>query len=136
LNEISGPEWEPKSFAVPRALTYYSIYREKTIEGLTSVRSQAFFIRRQRKKMIINPIKKRRMGKRLTQVDLALLVGVSQAYISQFETGGLIPSEIQTKKITEILGISPKILNKELHQFYEDRKKELKERIKERLDNA
>jgi len=86
--------------------------------------------------MIINPIKKRRMGKRLTQVDLALLVGVSQAYISQFETGGLIPSEIQTKKITEILGISPKILNKELHQFYEDRKKELKERIKERLDNA
>ncbi len=82
--------------------------------------------------MIINPIKKRRVEKRLTQVDLALLVGVSQVYISQFETGGLTPSESQTKKITEILGISPETLNKELYQFYEERKKELKKRIGER----
>jgi len=86
--------------------------------------------------MIINPIKKRREEKGLTQVDLALLVGVSQVYISQFETGGLIPSEIQTKKITEILGIGPETLNKELHQFYEDRRKELKKRIEERQDNT
>ena len=49
--------------------------------------------------------------------------------VEQFETGGLIPSGIQTKKITEILGISPEILNKELHQFYEARRKELKKRI-------
>jgi len=82
--------------------------------------------------MIINPIKKRREEKGLTQVDLALLVGVSQVYISQFETGGLIPSENQTKKITEILGIGPETLNKELHQFYEARRKELKKRIEER----
>jgi len=86
--------------------------------------------------MIINPIKKRREEKGLTQVDLALLVGVSQVYISQFETGGLIPSENQTKKITEILGIGPETLNKELHQFYEDRRKELKKRIEERQDNT
>ena len=81
--------------------------------------------------MIMNPIKKRREEKGLTQADLALLLGISQAYISQFETGGLIPSEIQIKKIAEILGISPEILNKELHQFYEARKKELKKRIEE-----
>ena len=81
--------------------------------------------------MIINPIKKRREEKGLTQVDLALLVGVSQVYISQFETGGLIPSEIQTKKITEILGIGPETLNKELHQFYEAKKEELRKRIEE-----
>ncbi|MBA7545368.1 hypothetical protein ES705_37734 [subsurface metagenome] len=79
--------------------------------------------------MIINPIKRRREEKRLTQVDLALLVGVSQVYISQFETGGLTPSEIHTKKITEILGIDEETLNRELHQFYEARKKELKKRI-------
>ncbi|MBA7575935.1 XRE family transcriptional regulator [Candidatus Atribacteria bacterium 1244-E10-H5-B2] len=79
--------------------------------------------------MIINPIKKRREEKGLTQVDLALLVGVSQVYISQFETGGLFPSNIHIKNITEILGISPGTLNKELHQFYEARKKELKKRI-------
>ena len=64
---------------------------------------------------MINPIKKRREEKRLTQADLALLVGVSQVYISQFETGGLNPPESQTKKITEILGISPETLNKELY---------------------
>ncbi|RXG66364.1 hypothetical protein ES695_03365 [Candidatus Atribacteria bacterium 1244-E10-H5-B2] len=43
--------------------------------------------------------------------------------------GGLVPSEKYSKKITEILGISPEDLDKELHQFYEERKKELKKRI-------
>ena len=86
--------------------------------------------------MIINPIKKRREEKKLTQVDLALLVGVSQIYISQFETGGLVPSNVHIKKITEILGISPETLNKELHQFYENRRKELKKRMEESQDNA
>ncbi|MBA7591484.1 hypothetical protein ES708_33642 [subsurface metagenome] len=79
--------------------------------------------------MIINPIKKRREEKGLTQVDLAILVGVSQVYISQFETGGLTPSEIQAKKISKILGISLETLNKELHQFYEARRKELEKKI-------
>ena len=81
---------------------------------------------------MINQIKKRREEKGPTQVDLALLVGVSQVHISQFETGGLISSESQTKKITEILGIDQETLNKELRQFYEARKKELKKRIEER----
>ena len=81
--------------------------------------------------MIINPIKKRREEKGLTQANLALLLDVSQVYVSQFETGGLVPSEGQTKKITEILGINPETLNKELHQFYEARKKELKKRMEE-----
>ena len=86
--------------------------------------------------MIMNPIKKRREEKRLTQVDLALLVGVSQVYISQFETGGLIPSDNQIKKITEILGIDPETLNKELHQFYEARRKELEKKMEDKQDNA
>ena len=79
----------------------------------------------------VNPIRKMREEKRLSQSDLALLVGVSQPTISQFEIGGVTPSESQTKKITEILGICPETLNKELHQFYEDRKRELKKRIEE-----
>ena len=84
----------------------------------------------------INPIRKRREEKRLTQSDLALLVGVSQPIISQFEIGGVIPSERQIRKVTEILGIGPGTLNKELRQFYEDRKKELRKRIEENYDNA
>ena len=79
--------------------------------------------------MMTNPIKKRREEKGLTQVDLALLLEVSQIYISQFETGGLIPSERHIKKITQFLDVSPETLNKELHQFYDARRKELKEKI-------
>ncbi len=82
--------------------------------------------------MVTNPIKKRREEKGLTQVDLALLVGVSQMYVSHFETGGLVPSESHIKKITEILGISPETLNKELHQFYKARRKELEKKIEKR----
>ncbi len=67
---------------------------------------------------------------------MALLVGISQPTISQFEIGGVIPSEVQIRKITEILGIGPGTLNKELHQFYEDRKKELKKRIEGEQGNA
>jgi len=84
----------------------------------------------------MNPIKRRREEKMLTQVDLALLVGVSQVYISQFETGGLTPSENQTKKITEILGIDKETLNQELRQFYEARRKELKKRIEGEQGNG
>ncbi len=86
--------------------------------------------------MIVNPIKKRRVEKGLTQAELSLLIGVSQVYISQFETGGLTPSEVQTKKITEILGIDAETLERELHQFYEDRKRELKKRLEEKQKNA
>ena len=67
---------------------------------------------------------------------MALLVGISQPTISQFEIGGVIPSEVQIRKITEILGIGLGTLNKELHQFYEDRKKELKKRIEGEQGNA
>ena len=86
--------------------------------------------------MIINPIKKRREEKGLTRANLALLLDITQIYVSQFKTGGLIPYENQIKKITEILGISPETLNKELHQFYEDRRKELKKRIEKKPESA
>ena len=86
--------------------------------------------------MIVNPIKNRREEKKLSQVDLALLLGVSQVYISQFETGGIVPSKIHIKKISETLSISPETLNKELHQFYEARRKELKKRIEGKQGNT
>ncbi|MBA7512999.1 hypothetical protein ES705_05008 [subsurface metagenome] len=82
--------------------------------------------------MIINPIKKRREEKGLTQANLALLLGISQIYVSQFETGGLVPSKKLAKKLVEILGIDEEIFNKELSQFYQAKKKELMKQIKER----
>jgi len=84
----------------------------------------------------INHDQKRREVEGLTQADMVLLIGVFQVHISQFETGGLIPSENQTKKIAEILGLDPETLNKELRRFYEARKNELKKMIKERQDDT
>ena len=69
--------------------------------------------------MIINPIKKSREEKGLTQANLALLLDITQIYISQFETGGLVPSKNRIKKIAEILGLDEETFNKELSQFYQ-----------------
>jgi len=82
--------------------------------------------------MIINPIKKRREEKELTQANLALLLDITQIYVSQYETGGLVPSKKQIKKIVEILGLDEEAFKKELSQFYQDKKKELKKQIEER----
>ncbi len=82
--------------------------------------------------MIMNPIKKRREEKGLTQANLALLLDVSQIYISQFETGGLIPSKNHIKKIVDILDLDKGTFNKELSRFYQAKKKELKKQIEER----
>ena len=82
--------------------------------------------------MIINPIKKRRKEKGLTQAGLALLLDITQIYISQYEIGGLVPSKKMIKKIVEILDLDEETFNKELSQFYQAKKKELRKQIKER----
>ncbi len=41
----------------------------------------------------------------------------------------IIDGSFKQLKITEILGIGPETLNKEIQQFYEARRKELKEKI-------
>ena len=82
--------------------------------------------------MIINPIKKRREEKGLTQAELALLLDITQIYISQYEIGGLVPSKKMIKKIAEILDLDEETFNKELSQFYQAKKKELRKQIEER----
>lgn len=86
--------------------------------------------------MIINPIKKSREEKGLTQANLALLLDITQIYISQFETGGLVLSKNRIKKIAEILGLDEETFNKELSQFYQAKKEELRKQIRERQDNT
>jgi len=81
-------------------------------------------------------IKKRREEKGLTQTNLALLLDITQIYVSQFETGGLVPSKNQIKKIAEILGLDKETFNKDLSQFYQAKKKELKKRIEEGQGNT
>jgi len=90
------------------------------------------FIKRQRGKVIINPIKKRREEKGLTQANLALLLDITQIYVSQYETGGIVPSKKMIKKIVEILDLDEETFNKELSQFYQAKKEDLREQIKKR----
>ena len=85
--------------------------------------------------MVTNPIKKRREEKGLTQANLALLLDITQIYVSQFETGGLTPSENQIKEIANILGLDLETLNKELRQFYDDRRRELKKKMERNRGN-
>ena len=82
--------------------------------------------------MIINPIKKRREEKGLTQANLALLLDITQIYVSQYETGGIVPSKKMIKKIVEILDLDEETFNKELSQFYQAKKEDLREQIKKR----
>jgi len=82
--------------------------------------------------MIINPIKKRREEKGLTQANLALLLDITQIYVSQFETGGLVPSKNQINKFTVFLGVDEEAFIKELSQFYEAKKIVVKNQIGER----
>jgi len=55
-----------------------------------------------------------------------------QVNISQFETGGLVPSKSHIKKIVDILDLYEETFNKEPCQFYQAKKKEPKKQIKER----
>jgi len=82
--------------------------------------------------MIINPIKKRREEKGLTQANLALLLDITQIYISQFETGGLSLLKNRSKRFLRFWTFDEEIFKKELSQFYKDKKKELERQIKER----
>jgi len=50
----------------------------------------------------------------------------TKKYFGTIKIGGIIPSKSHIKKITKILGISPETLSKELYQFYDVRRKELK----------
>ncbi|MBA7500131.1 hypothetical protein ES704_02884 [subsurface metagenome] len=48
----------------------------------------------------------------------------------------IIDGSFKQLKITEILGINPETLNKELNQFYETRKRELRKMIEENQDDT
>ncbi|HIE44236.1 MAG TPA: XRE family transcriptional regulator [Candidatus Omnitrophica bacterium] len=77
----------------------------------------------------MNPIAKYREQKGLTQVGLALLLGVSQPTVAQFETGGIRPGEKMVSKLATLLGIKPEALTEELLKFYENKRHELRNKL-------
>lgn len=76
-----------------------------------------------------NPIKKYREKQGLRQLDLALLLGISEMQVSHWERGARIPPEKIINKLAEILKVNPKILYEELTTSYGQKKQELKEEL-------
>jgi transcriptional regulator with XRE-family HTH domain len=61
-----------------------------------------------------------RLGKKLSQRDLGDLAGgISQARVSNYETGRLTPSDETLARLAEVLGVSPAftlLLPVEMHE--------------------
>lgn len=76
-----------------------------------------------------NPITKLREEKGLTQRDLAILLEVSAALVSQLEVGALAPSERMLSRIANIFQINVERLDRELVSFYKERKEEVKVKL-------
>jgi len=76
-----------------------------------------------------NPIAKLRQKKGMTQRDLASLLRVSAAFVSELELGASAPSERTLKKIGEIFFIDARKLEKALIRFREERGKEVKRKL-------
>ncbi|RLE13416.1 hypothetical protein DRJ04_04350 [Candidatus Aerophobetes bacterium] len=76
-----------------------------------------------------NPLKKYREKRKLKQLDLALLLGVSEMQISHWERGARIPPQEVINKLAEILKVDSKILHQELKTFHEQKRKGLKEKL-------
>jgi putative transcriptional regulator len=55
-----------------------------------------------------------RKSKRLTQFDVAKILGVTDTLISKWETGKVIPTNEQIVKLSEIYGVGVKKLFPEL----------------------
>lgn len=76
-----------------------------------------------------NPIKKLREKKKLTQRELAILLEVSAALVSQLEVGALAPSEKVLQKIANVFQTDVGRLDRELMSFYKERKEEVKQKL-------
>ncbi|MEA1964783.1 MAG: helix-turn-helix transcriptional regulator [Candidatus Aerophobetes bacterium] len=79
---------------------------------------------------MISPIKKIREEKGLTQTEMAMLLGVSQIAISQWEIGAVVIPKKRIKQITETFRVNPVDLEDELYKFYEARRETLKKKIR------
>ena len=76
-----------------------------------------------------NPIAKLRQKKGMTQRDLASLLRVSAAFVSELEVGASAPSERTLKKIEEVFFIDARKLEKALIRFREERRKEVRQKL-------
>lgn len=76
-----------------------------------------------------SPIRKHREKQGLKQLDLALLLGVSEMQISHWERPSRIPPETIILKLAEVFKVDPEILTTELVNYLEEKRKDLRRKI-------
>lgn len=82
--------------AAPDA-TRQDVVNEMLIKAAVMARSRA-------PQMKINPIRRARVDKGLTQTELALRLNIAQSTLSKIELGDMVPTPELEAKIREILG--------------------------------
>lgn len=76
-----------------------------------------------------SPVRKYREKQGLRQLDLALLLGVSEMSISHWERGARVPPEGILVRPAEALKVNPEVLDSELVRYYEHKRAQLKKRF-------
>ena len=75
-----------------------------------------------------NPIKTIRIKERLTQFQFSKMLGVNQAQLSSYETGGTATPMRVIQKIAEIFKKDENQLTAEIKNFYQRKKEELRKK--------
>lgn len=81
-----------------------------------------------------NPIRRHREKQWLKQLDVSLLLGVSEMTLSHWERGARCPSEKMILKLAEIFKVEPQTLKTELMSYIEEKRKYIEHRIKAQID--
>ncbi len=77
-----------------------------------------------------NPIRTYRKKKGLRQLDLALLLGVSEMTVCHWERGARIPSQDVLSGLGKVLGVPPGTLERGLKVYYEEKRERLEQSLK------
>jgi len=78
---------------------------------------------------MMNPITRYRKEKGLTQVQLSILLNMSVPSVVFWEGGGVRPGEEATKQLATLFQVQPDALRKELEEFYDARRQEIREKL-------
>lgn len=76
-----------------------------------------------------NPIKQHREKQGLKQLDLGLLLGVSEMTLSHWERGARHPPEEMITRLAEIFKIDPQTLKRGLVSYFEQKQEDIRQRL-------
>jgi len=76
-----------------------------------------------------NPIKQHRKKQGLKQLDLGLLLGVSEMTISHWERGARRPREKMITKLAELFKVDPQALKRGLVSYLEEKQENLRRKV-------